>query len=687
MDRNVRTIAGIYLRLSLLFIAVGFITRIILLFNPSTTETAFSVGQWIGIFLFGIINDACVITIAFIGLYLFLLSISSWKFTKPWNYICLALLFAGLIYLTCFNTVFDEYGAAAPKIATGIMLFWAISFAVRNFLPSFRTTWTVIWFYIIAFLYVGGTFFNVIAEVAFWNEFGVRYNFIAVDYLVYTNEVVGNIMESYPMGLILSCWALVSIIVEFFLFRHTMGALSSLSQGWRWKAICSPSYIVAFVLSLVIIGWMRPLQSSANTFYNELQANGLNKFYDAFMKNELQYTRFYSTIPSNEAQEILAEIYRTGNDNIAVADSIVRESPNIILITMESMSADFMERFGNEKHLTPTLDSLYLHSLAFDSIFATGNRTVRGLEALTLSLPPCPGQSIVKQANNTGLFSTGSLLRDNGYSTTFFYGGNAYFDNMEEFFGGNGYIIVDNKSYTPEDITFKNIWGVCDEDSYRKALNYLDTLKTKETGPFFAHIMTVSNHRPFTYPEGRITLQEHYRPRDAGVLYSDYALGQFIKQASEKEWFENTIFVITADHCASSAGSTEIPLDKYHIPALIYSPKLIEPQQVTKVASQIDIMPTLFSTIGVDYDHKFYGRNILADNFRQRAFIATYQDLGYLDGGVLTILSPGRRIRQYKRTPTTDNPFMLTVKQDIDSTLANRAIAFYQESKPIVAGS
>ena len=120
---------------------------------------------------------------------------------------------------------------------------------------------------------------------------------------------------------------------------------------------------------------------------------------------------------------------------------------------------------------------------------------MRGLEAVTLSLPPCPGQSIIKRPNNAGMHSTGALLREKGYNVKYFYGGNSYFDNMETFFSGNGYDIVDQRQYAPEEITFANIWGVCDEDAYRKVIRTLN--EDAQSGkPFFAHVMTVSNHRP-----------------------------------------------------------------------------------------------------------------------------------------------------------------------------------------------
>src|SRR5699024_4280781 len=116
------------------------------------------------------------------------------------------------------------------------------------------------------------------------------------------------------------------------------------------------------------------------------------------------------------------------------------------------------------------LDSLIQHSLVFNNLYATGNRTVRGLEALTLSLPPSPGESIIKRPDNSNLFSVGKVLKEKGYTVQYIYGGDSYFDNMGTFFSGNGYEIIDSKDIDKKKITYQNVWGVCDEDLYTKAL-------------------------------------------------------------------------------------------------------------------------------------------------------------------------------------------------------------------------
>lgn len=681
MQKSIRLVSGLYLKLALLTVAVGFALRIVLLFNAQTTSLSFSFGEWCEIFLLGAVNDFCAATVGFVFLWLFMLSVSRTKYTKPWGWIILGLLTAAFCYVAFFNTIFDEYGSVAPRIAMYVLGYWAGSFALRLFLPEgFRNQWTTVWFALFVVLYVGTIVFNGISEFFFWNEFGVRYNFIAVDYLVYTNEVVGNIMESYPVVPMTLGIIVVTLLITWYLFRHDLVRTEEL-KGWQWKAVVGPGYIAALLAAVGLLNFNTRFQDSGNVYVNELQANGLYKFYDAFVKNSLDYEQFYITRPEADAEAFVHEVYGSTGDNLRTVQSgegaEIRR--NIVLVTIESMSASYMERFGNTESITPVLDSLYRLGMAFDRVYATGNRTVRGLEAVTLSLPPCPGQSIIKRPNNAGMHSTGALLREKGYNVTYFYGGNSYFDNMETFFSGNGYDIVDQKSYSPEEITFANIWGVCDEDAYRKVIRTLNE-QSGEGKPFFAHVMTVSNHRPFTYPAGKIRIPNDSKTRAGGVLYTDYALGQFLAEASKQPWFDNTIFLITADHCASSAGRTEIPLHKYHIPALIFAPGFVAPHEVGGIVSQIDLMPTLLSLLNMDYDSHFYGRSIFDPGYINRAFIATYQDLGYLEGDTFTILSPVRRYEQYRVVPTEANPHHLEPAEETDTTLVDRAVYYYQTS-------
>lgn len=671
-----------FVKLTTFSLFIGVVVRIILLFSKQT-QVAFSIGDLLEIFLLGAINDACAAIVAFLFMWLNLIFRSDQKYRTPWGYIILGLIAILFLYVTFFNTIFDEYGSVVSKIVRYLLLYKLISFGLRLFVPQIRTTWSKSVYYLIVFIYVISILINAIGEYFFWDEFGVRYNFIAVDYLVYTNEVIGNILESYPIIPLLTILVIVSIAITYFLTRKTIVTINN-RFSIKSKLFISTLYFMLVVLSCTTLNFNTRFQNADNVYINELQSNGAFKFYTAFLNSKLDYLKFYATLPEEEAIRILNREYNNqGQDNLQVIhDSLPEIHKNIILITVESLSASFLQHYGNTESITPNLDRLMGESLVLNNTFATGNRTVRGLEAVTLCLPPSAGESIIKQANNANLFSTGKVLKQKGYTVQFLYGGDSYFDNMETFFSGNGYEIVDKKKFSKDEITFSNIWGVCDEDMYVKAIKVFNE-NARSGKPFFGHIMTVSNHRPFTYPKGKIDIATDSKSRNGGVKYTDYALGKFMEEAKKQPWFKNTVFVITADHCASSAGKTEIPLDKYHIPVLIYSPGFIEPADNNMLLSQIDIMPTLFGLLHFSYDSYFYGKNIYSPEYSPRALVATYQNLGYLENNILTILSPVRKIEQFKVEKKDNFEFNLSPLIIPDSITIRKTISNYQISSDI----
>jgi phosphoglycerol transferase MdoB-like AlkP superfamily enzyme len=632
--------------LALFYFVISFILRTVLLFHP-ITQSSFTILESLKIFILGLTSDFFVFVIAGIFLWLYLIFISNSKYNKPSGYIILGIFVALFIYVASGKSIFDEYGGALPRI---VLIFIGIKtalFACLLFLPKWRDKIRFWLFSFVMFLYVLLILQNGLSEYFFWNEFGVKYNFIAVNYLIYTNEVIGNIMQSYPVVPIFSALFLVTATVTYFIVKKSKNYINDIPTLPE-KLKITVIYLPLFLISLVAIPTLAKTENSKNVFVNELQSNGLYKFYLAFQNNKLDYFKFYKTLPNKEAYAILKEHYPniSGENTIReISSDSTERRKNVVLITIESLSADFMKTYGNEQNITPFLDSLAKKSLQFTNLYATGNRTVRGLEAVTLCLPPTAGESVVKREDNKNKFSIGSVFKEKGYNVKFMYGGDAFFDNMQDFYSGNGYEIVDKSSFSPEEITFSNVWGVCDEDMYNKAIKIMSA-EAKQNKPFFNHIMTVSNHRPFTYPNNKIDIPGDIKSREGGVKYTDYALKKFFEMASKQPWFTNTVFVIIADHCASSAGKTQLPLDKYRIPAFIYTPNA-KHETCDKLMSQIDIMPTLLGMLHFDYESKFFGRDVFKADYKPRAFIATYQDLGLIKDNVLTILSPKQQVKQF----------------------------------------
>ncbi|MFZ2904775.1 MAG: sulfatase-like hydrolase/transferase, partial [Cyclobacteriaceae bacterium] len=355
-------------------------------------------------------------------------------------------------------------------------------------------------FFVFTFL----ALFNAIAEWFFWDEFNTRFNFIAVDYLVYTNEVIGNIRQSYPIEWIIVAIGLVAIAITFLV----QGKINQVHQNESLPLKQRSKMVIVYSVCLVIAGFFvthKHHRFSENAYVNELAGNGLFELFAAYRNNELNYGQFYAGIDNERAFSLVHQMIQTPESSFTPAASqgierkITNEAGekklNVVLISVESFSADFMAAFGNKKGITPFLDSLAQHSLLFTNLYATGTRTVRGLEALSLCVPPTPGQSIVRRPNNENLFSLGKVFREKGYESKYIYGGYGYFDNMNYFFGNNGYTVVDRSAINDEDIDYENVWGVADENLFELALSEID--KSQNTN-VFAHIMTTSNHRPYT---------------------------------------------------------------------------------------------------------------------------------------------------------------------------------------------
>lgn len=491
-----------------------------------------------------------------------------------------------------------------------------------------------------------------LSEWVFWDEFANRFNFIAVDYLVYTHEVIGNIWESYPVGRLLAA-LVIPAAIAIWLSRHAISDGLTAPTTWRSRWI---SAALLLAMPLLVFQFVSSEQKnlSDNTQANELAGDGIYEFFAAYRNNELDYERFYATLPQDEAfarvRSLLAGsgVSLAGEAPLSLTRRVVAGAKsaklNVVLVSVESLGSEFIGELGNSEHITPQLDRLSHESLFFTNVYATGNRTVRGLEALSLSIPPTPGQSILKRPNNEEMFSLGAVLEDNGYDCKFIYGGYGYFDNMGYFFAHNDYEVVDRTALDKADIHYENIWGVADEDLFTLSLREAD--KSAASGkPFFLHVMTTSNHRPYTYPEGRIDIASG-SGREGAVKYTDYAIGKFIEDAKAKPWFDNTIFAIVADHGASARGTADIPVERYRIPLWIYAPKHIVPERIDRLASQIDVPPTLLGLLGVDYDSKFFGYDLLRlPTGAERAFVATYQTLGYMRDGWLVTLWPKRVVK------------------------------------------
>jgi phosphoglycerol transferase MdoB-like AlkP superfamily enzyme len=291
----------------------------------------------------------------------------------------------------------------------------------------------------------------------------------------------------------------------------------------------------------------------------------------------------------------------------------------VVVVVMESFTARLVGHLGGELPLTPELDRLAPEGVVLANCYATGERTVQGLEAVLSSFPPLPGVSAVRRPEATHGFATlASVLGEQrGYDSFFLYGGQGVFDHMVGFFRGNGYrAFVEERDFA--DPAFKGSWGASDEDVFGRAILECRA-RWEARKPFLCTVLTVSLHSPWQYPKGRITPVATDTRVPAGFeyeelnnfLYADWAVGKFVREARGEPWFEDTVFAFVGDHGVHLRGRTVVPSEEYRVAALLFAPKHLPPQRIERVTSQLDVAPTLLGILGGAWRTPFFGEDAL----------------------------------------------------------------------------
>lgn len=539
---------------------------------------------------------------------------------------------------------------------------------------------------------VAATVFAVVwlaaVEYFFFEEFDARLNLVAVDYLMYPTEVAGDVWAEYPVLWVTLVAGLAGIAGSRAL-RSEVRSDTTAPSTWRQRLPLAAAHLAL----LAVIFTSLPADFAArgtNRVADELGKNGAASFVQALRTSEIDYHAYYATRPTADnlrrLESFLAAGSAPGVRFTRLAEGrLDRQYPgrpvgagalgqlNVVVICSEAFGAEFSKLFaGNAADLTPQLDRLAQQGLWFSHAYASGTRTVRGLEAVSASFPPIPSVSILRRPGNGDIATWGKVMRSAGYHTGFLYGGYGYFDNMNAYFADNGFEVLDRTAI--ERVRFENIWGVSDEDLFDRTLQYLDARHA--TGqPSFTLVMTTSNHKPFTFRAGVPGVPEKGGGRAAGVRYADFAMGYFLDEAKRHAWFRDTLFVIVADHGARVYGRQEIPLKTYEIPLVLYSPAHLAPRRVDTLTGQVDIAPTVLGLLGLPYTAPFFGQDVLGNPDAPRRLLFSHNhDVAIWDGTHIVVYGLQGAVSTY----TYDRATNAYAPAPAQPALEDLGIAYYQ---------
>jgi phosphoglycerol transferase MdoB-like AlkP superfamily enzyme len=544
----------------------------------------------------------------------------------------------------------------------------------------FRKKWLAflkVWF-IIA---LGLLMFFELATPAFINEYNLRPNRLFIEYLIYPKEVASMMLNGHLSAIVFSSLGLFFGIKFFwwfnerFIFKPQNKISIDLIYRPSRQAVNIFSSFAFLLLTLFIFARgtfdHRPINPSLVYFSTDPLINSLtlNSTYSVMfalkqIKNEKNASKIYGHMSDEDIVKVVRKESELNTDDFIsdILPTLAKRVPyyqgkpkNLVIILEESLGAQFVGSLGGLS-LTPELDSLINDSWSFDQLYATGTRSVRGIEAVVTGFTPTPARAVVKLGKSQhNFFTIAQLLAQHDYATQFIYGGESHFDNMKSFFLGNGFksIIDFGDIESPE---FVASWGVSDEDLFNQANVELKKLHQKNK-PFFSLIFSSSNHDPFDIPEGK-TIPIEYSQKQAkqygdheilrhkAIQYADYALGKFIKKAKREAYYNNTVFLIVADHDARVHAPDLVPIKNFRIPGLILNSGL-DNKRDKRVVSQIDLAPTLMSLIGIEDATPMLGFDLTKQHSKERAMMQFANNFAYMSDKKVAILQPHKAISYY----------------------------------------
>ncbi|MFA7501364.1 MAG: LTA synthase family protein, partial [Sulfurimonas sp.] len=547
------------------------------------------------------------------------------------------------------------YGLRMDTIAASILL--VIPLIFLSFTPARFKKFTNIFlkYYFLAIfslvIYIENATFSFVAQ------YDVRPNYLFVEYLIYPREVFAMIFADYKVELFIA-FGMIGAFIYFYLKFAKDDFLKIFDTLYiKRVAMFLPILLLLFIGVRSSFGH-RPANISdamysTNRMINEITKNSLHSIGYAIYSNlvhEGGEVKQYGKMDTNEAlQRVKKRLNIESDDKESIFSRVEKshfksdKSKNLVIFVQESLGYQFVSAVGGEDGITPNFNRLSKEAILFKDLYSNGTRSVRGLAAVSAGNLAVPGVGVLKRnKSQSNFFTVASALKPFGYHTSFIYGGESRFDNMRSWYSGNGFNeIIDQPQF--ENPTFVAPWGVCDEDLVVKANEEFKNMYAKNQK--FATVMfSQSNHSPFEFPCEKIELLKDVPPNSVknAIKYADHAIGRLFELAKKEPYYKDTIFVVIADHNVRVYGDDMVPVDMFHIPAIIVGDG-IKPMIYDKIASQPDVLATALDLIGLDLKYPIMGHSIFSDKKQNISLMQFHSSYALRVDDKVAIIRPGQK--------------------------------------------
>jgi phosphoglycerol transferase MdoB-like AlkP superfamily enzyme len=541
----------------------------------------------------------------------------------------------------------------------------ALSFSKGKWTDVFFKLYTI--FLLVVFSFI------VVSDLELYRNWGYRIDATPLFYLKTPGEAFASI-SPLTILMLTALIALIFLAFYFFYLRWVVKKISPFEKGKWWFV---PVFIFFSAIMIIPIRGnfgIAPMNTgkvyySQNMYCNHAALNSVWNMMHSLSKSSAMYKKYPDYIDKVKGNEILAKLMADYGPSISVLKS---NRPNVVIIMLESFTSKMIEPLGGLSDITPNVNELCKQGILFSRIFASGDRSDKGIVSVLSGFPAQSTSSIIKYPLKSQKLPTISSLFDSlGYHTAFYYGGNPDFANIRSYL----YTAKFRRLITQDDfpILYRNSkWGVHDGYVFERLLTDCDSAK----GPFFKMYFTLSSHEPFEIPT---------RPKFKGsgegnkflnsVNYTDSCIGSFFNQARTKEWYKNTLFVLIADHGHRFPGKDpNHAVSKFKIPMLWIGGALsVDSLNINTTGSQVDLASTLLSQLDINAQKFIFSKNLFSKGIKPFAYYAFSDGFGFVTDSTTLIFDH------------TSKKFIVKDGKDIDK-VTDQAFSFFSYFQNIFLG-